>query len=77
MNEVTTLSSTQGSITQSHAHFLLPHDFDADTPFELFIGFKLHTIHTSKIVPMMLSVSVVVAHNARGMESDPAECNPV
>ena len=32
--------------------------------FELLIGFKLHTIHTSKIVPVMLSVSVVVAHNS-------------
>jgi hypothetical protein len=26
--------------------------------FELFIGFKLHTIHMSKIVPLMLPVGV-------------------
>ena len=32
--------------------------------FEFFIGFELHTIHTSKIVPVMLSVSVVVTHNS-------------
>ena len=30
--------------------------------FEFFMGFELHTIHTSKIVPVMLPVSVVVAH---------------
>jgi hypothetical protein len=40
------------------ARFKILADLRFKLAFELFIGFKLHTFHTSKIVPMMLSVSV-------------------
>jgi hypothetical protein len=32
--------------------------------FELFTGFNLHTIHTPKIVRVMLSVGIVITHNS-------------
>ncbi len=53
-----------GTAPLAGARFKILADLRFKLTFELFIGFKLHTIHTSKIVPVMLSVSVVVAHNS-------------
>jgi hypothetical protein len=48
-----------GTAPLAGARFKILADLRFKLTFELFIGFKLHTIHTSKRVPVMLSVGVV------------------
>jgi hypothetical protein len=57
----------EGTVRLARARFKILADLRFKLTFELFIGFKLHTIHTihtPKIVPVMLSVGIVVAHNS-------------
>ena len=44
-----------GGARLARTRFKIPADLRFKLAFEFFIGFELHTIHTSKIVPVMLS----------------------